>query len=82
LLLADEPTGALDSKTGEEVLRLFDSLKAQGKTLILITHDPLVARHADRICVMKDGRLYEGEQYLDPATIPVAAVATALGARA
>ena len=76
LLLADEPTGALDSKTGEDVLRLFDSLKNQGKTLVLITHDPAVARHADRICVMKDGRLYEGEQYLDPAAIPSAPTAT------
>ena len=67
LLLADEPTGALDSKTGEEVLQLFDQLKARGQTLVLITHDPAVARRADRICVMKDGRLYEGERYLDPA---------------
>ena len=72
LLLADEPTGALDSKTGEEVLQLFDQLKARGQTLVLITHDPAVARRADRICVMKDGRLYEGERYLDPATLDAA----------
>ena len=72
LLLADEPTGALDSKTGEEVLQLFDQLKARGQTLVLITHDPSVARRADRICVMKDGRLYEGERYLDPATLDAA----------
>ena len=65
MLLADEPTGALDSKTGEEVLQLFDQLKANGQTLVLITHDPAVARRADRICVMKDGRLYEGERFLD-----------------
>jgi putative ABC transport system ATP-binding protein len=75
LLLADEPTGALDSKTGEEVLRLFEKLKAGGLTLVLITHDPAVARHADRICVMKDGRLYEGEQYLDADTLNAAAEA-------
>jgi putative ABC transport system ATP-binding protein len=72
LLLADEPTGALDSKTGEEVLQLFDQLKARGQTLVLITHDPAVARRADRICVMKDGRLYEGERFLDPATLDAA----------
>ena len=72
LLLADEPTGALDSKTGEEVLQLFDQLKARGQTLVLMTHDPAVARRADRICVMKDGRLYEGERYLDPATLDAA----------
>ena len=72
LLLADEPTGALDSKTGEEVLQLFDQLKARGQTLVLITHDPAVARRADRICGMKDGRLYEGERYLDPATLDAA----------
>ena len=39
---------------------------------MLITHDPAVARRADRICVMKDGRLYEGERYLDPATLDAA----------
>jgi putative ABC transport system ATP-binding protein len=61
LLLADEPTGALDSKTGEEVLKLFDGLRRQGHTIVLITHDHEIARHADRICTMRDGRLYEGE---------------------
>lgn len=64
LLLADEPTGALDSKTGEEVLQLFKNLKEQGHTIVLITHDAAIARHADRVCVMRDGRLYEGEQHL------------------
>jgi putative ABC transport system ATP-binding protein len=59
LLLADEPTGALDSKTGEEVLALFDQLRADGLTIVLITHEPETARHADRVCVMKDGRLSE-----------------------
>jgi len=60
LLLADEPTGALDSKTGEDVLRLFESLRDQGHTIVLITHDPDIARHADRVCLMKDGELHEG----------------------
>jgi putative ABC transport system ATP-binding protein len=65
LLLADEPTGALDSKTSEEVMRLFESLCRQGHTIVLITHEADVARHAQRVCVMKDGVLHEGEQHLD-----------------
>jgi putative ABC transport system ATP-binding protein len=68
LLLADEPTGALDSKTGAEVLALFDELCRQGHTIVLITHDPEIARHAGRICVMKDGVLHEGEHHLDHHT--------------
>jgi putative ABC transport system ATP-binding protein len=59
MILADEPTGALDSKTGEEILKLFKLLKSQGHTIILITHDAHVAEHADRICVMLDGSLTE-----------------------
>ncbi|MBP8080968.1 MAG: ABC transporter ATP-binding protein [Arenimonas sp.] len=59
LILADEPTGALDSRTSEEVMNLFEGLKAQGQTIVLITHEAHVARHADRICVMRDGCLFE-----------------------
>ena len=59
ILLADEPTGALDSKTGEEILTLFKNLRDEGHTVILITHDAHVAAHADRICVMHDGQLRE-----------------------
>ena len=55
VILADEPTGALDSKSGEEVLRLLESLNEQGHTVILITHDANVARRANRIIEMKDG---------------------------
>jgi len=55
VILADEPTGALDSKSGEEVLRLLESLNEQGHTVILITHDADVARRANRIIEMKDG---------------------------
>ena len=65
LLLADEPTGALDSRTSEEVMKLFDALCAQGHTIVLITHEADIARHAQRVCVMKDGVLHEGEQHLD-----------------
>jgi putative ABC transport system ATP-binding protein len=59
MILADEPTGALDSKTGAEILALFESLKQKGHTIILITHDEHVAAHADRICHMLDGVLTE-----------------------
>ena len=58
ILLADEPTGALDSKTGEEILALFKRLRDDGHTVILITHDAHVAAHADRTFVMHDGELH------------------------
>ncbi|WP_226470388.1 ABC transporter ATP-binding protein [Luteimonas panaciterrae] len=58
ILLADEPTGALDSRTGEEILSLFKSLRDEDHTVVLITHDADVAAHADRIYVMHDGELH------------------------
>jgi putative ABC transport system ATP-binding protein len=58
LLLADEPTGALDSKTGEEILALFKRLRDEGHTVVLITHDAEVAAHADRTYVIRDGELH------------------------
>ncbi|MDQ2703132.1 MAG: ABC transporter ATP-binding protein [Pseudomonadota bacterium] len=58
ILLADEPTGALDSKTGEEILALFKKLRDDDHTIILITHDAEVAAHADRTFVMHDGALH------------------------
>ena len=57
LLLADEPTGALDSKTGAEILRLFQQLHAQGLTLIVVTHDKKVASQAQRVIEMRDGQI-------------------------
>ncbi len=57
LLLADEPTGNLDSRTGEEVLKLLTELPAEGRTLVLVTHDPAVAERAERIVTLSDGRL-------------------------
>ena len=57
ILLADEPTGNLDSKTSEDILTLFDHLHAEGQTIILVTHEESVARHARRIIRMKDGRI-------------------------
>ncbi len=59
IILADEPTGALDSRTGEEILELFKRLKNEGHTIVLITHDAHVAEYADRICLMRDGELHE-----------------------
>lgn len=57
VLLADEPTGNLDSASGAEILRLFDDLNARGKTLILVTHDPSVSRHARRAIRLCDGQV-------------------------
>jgi putative ABC transport system ATP-binding protein len=60
LLLADEPTGMLDQKTGEQVIELFSELHAEGRTIIMITHNERIAKHANRIVRILDGRLYEG----------------------
>src|SRR5919112_164472 len=55
ILLADEPTGALDSKTGQQILELFDELVAGGRTIILVTHDPTVAHRCQRVIQLQDG---------------------------
>jgi putative ABC transport system ATP-binding protein len=57
VLLADEPTGNLDSASGVEILRLFDELNGQGKTLIMVTHDTNVSRHAHRAIRLRDGEI-------------------------
>jgi macrolide transport system ATP-binding/permease protein len=68
VILADEPTGALDSKSGEEVLTWLKQLHAEGRTIILITHAENVARHASRIVRIQDGRIFEDSGFLDNGT--------------
>ena len=62
ILLADEPTGALDQRTGGQVMDLFSRLHQEGRTLVMITHDPHIARRASRLIRLLDGELSEGAQ--------------------
>ena len=57
ILLADEPTGNLDSTTSEEIMRVFAELHAQGQTVLMVTHEPDIAAHAERVVVLRDGRV-------------------------
>jgi putative ABC transport system ATP-binding protein len=57
ILLADEPTGNLDSATSEEIMRVFGDLHAAGQTVIMVTHEPDIAAHAERVVVLRDGRV-------------------------
>lgn len=61
ILLADEPTGALDSKTGVEIMRLFDELHSEGNTIILITHEQEIANYAHRSIYLKDGMIHSDQ---------------------
>ena len=61
ILLADEPTGALDQATGRQVMQLFRQLHDEGRTIIMITHDVNIAANAQRIVHILDGRLWEGD---------------------
>jgi putative ABC transport system ATP-binding protein len=62
IVLADEPTGNLDSKTGEEIMNLFANLHRQGNTIILVTHEMDIAQHAHRIIFIRDGRIASDEK--------------------
>lgn len=64
IILADEPTGALDSKSGLELMKIFKSFKEQGKTLVMVTHTTEVAKFADRIIYMKDGVVVDNDYKL------------------
>jgi len=64
IILADEPTGALDSKSGIEVMEIFKDLKKQGKTIIMVTHTAEVSKYADRIIYLKDGKVIDHDYKL------------------
>jgi putative ABC transport system ATP-binding protein len=62
ILLADEPTGNLDSKTSEEIMRVFEDLSTAGQTVVMVTHEPDIAAHARRVVVLRDGRVASDER--------------------
>ena len=62
LLLADEPTGALDTASGEQIMEIFRALSSEGMTIIMITHEPAIARHADKTYHILDGQLRTGTE--------------------
>ncbi|HUR45001.1 MAG TPA: ABC transporter ATP-binding protein [Candidatus Saccharimonadales bacterium] len=72
ILLADEPTGNLDSKTGDEIMALFEDLSAKGNTILLVTHEEEVARHARRIIRIRDG-LIAADEVIRPSPEPAPA---------
>ena len=78
ILLADEPTGNLDSKNGAEIMAAFDHLNTEGRTIIIITHDPVVSEHARRILTLRDGQIVSdriNENFKEsPASLARAAV--------
>jgi putative ABC transport system ATP-binding protein len=61
IILADEPTGNLDSKTGVEIMALFDTLHAGGNTIVLVTHESDIAEHAHRVVHIRDGQIFSDE---------------------
>ncbi len=61
ILLADEPTGNLDSRTGEDILELLSQLNQEGSTILMVTHDAIIAAHANRVLHMQDGQILNGE---------------------
>jgi len=61
MLLADEPTGNLDSQTSEEIMRVFEGLATSGQTVVMVTHEPDIARHANRVVVLRDGLIATDE---------------------
>jgi putative ABC transport system ATP-binding protein len=70
LLLADEPTGNLDTKTGTEIMALFESLSQRGNTILVVTHEEDIARHARRIVRIRDGRIAADERLPQPQVTP------------
>ena len=72
LILADEPTGALDTKTGEEIMALFQGLHREGKTLVVVTHEEDIARHCERIVRFRDGEIVSDIVVTDRVLAPLA----------
>jgi putative ABC transport system ATP-binding protein len=72
IILADEPTGNLDSRTGEEIMLLFDELYRKGNTIIVVTHEEDIARHARRVIRLRDGLIAADEQNVRRATSSLA----------
>ena len=66
ILLADEPTGNLDSRSGEEIMGIFQRLNREGVTIVMVTHEPEIAEHTNRIVAFKDGRIVRDEPVLNP----------------
>lgn len=66
IILADEPTGNLDSRSGEEIMQIFQDLNIEGATIVVVTHEPEIAQHTKRIITFRDGRLQKDEQVLNP----------------
>jgi putative ABC transport system ATP-binding protein len=66
VILADEPTGNLDSRTGEEILAIFQDLNRQGKTILFVTHELELAKHAQKIVYIRDGMIMDEEKIKDP----------------
>jgi putative ABC transport system ATP-binding protein len=62
IILADEPTGNLDSKSGDEIMRIFVKLNESGKTVVVITHDQTIASHAKKIVKIKDGEIIRSDK--------------------
>ncbi|ACV62432.1 ABC transporter related [Desulfofarcimen acetoxidans DSM 771] len=62
IILADEPTGALDTRSGEEIMAIFQELNREGSTIVLVTHEPDIARHTQRVIHFRDGKLVKDEK--------------------
>src|SRR5439155_14012420 len=76
ILLADEPTGNLDSRTSEEIIGIFQTLNDDGKTIVLITHEPDIAEHAKRIVHVRDGLIQQDQRIAQKRAVPLAKAAS------
>jgi putative ABC transport system ATP-binding protein len=81
ILLADEPTGNLDSRTSEEIIGIFQKLNDDGKTVVLITHEPDIAQHAKRVVTVRDGRI-QGDDRVNQLRVQAKGIAPPVAAEA